>query len=198
MPRLEAASISITSGCRSARMATHSGQTPQGSAVGRPCRPADAVQRAGDDAGGGGLAHAAHAGQQEGVVDHGRARRHCAGCGPAPPGRSGRRNSAGGISGPAPDRASAWPRRGRQPERLREPQQPVGRRIRKAPAPRGRAAPECPPRGPPLGRCRRSDRWASSAPKKSKERDRRRRNRRSRESPSQRRLKQDRRKSSML
>ena len=29
---------------------------------------ADAVQRAGDDARGGGLAHAAHAGQQEGVV----------------------------------------------------------------------------------------------------------------------------------
>ena len=37
-PVRQAASISTTSGWRSARMATQSGQTPQGSAVGPPCR----------------------------------------------------------------------------------------------------------------------------------------------------------------
>ena len=65
-----AASISTTSGWRSARIATQSGHTPQGSAVGPPgAVRAGAVQRAGDDAGGGGLADPAHPGQHEGVRD---------------------------------------------------------------------------------------------------------------------------------
>ena len=56
---------------------------------------ADAVQRAGDDAGGGGLSDAADAGQHEGVRDAAEWRRRCAGCAPSPPARSGRRSVVG-------------------------------------------------------------------------------------------------------
>ena len=70
---------------------------------------AGAVQRAGDDAGGGGLADAAHAGQHEGVRDAAERRRRCAGCAPSPPGRSGRRSGSGGICGPARDRPARAP-----------------------------------------------------------------------------------------
>ena len=65
-----AASISTTSGWRSARMATQLSTYAAGSAVGPPVAVrADAVQCAGDDAGSGGLADASDTGQHEGMGD---------------------------------------------------------------------------------------------------------------------------------
>ena len=67
----------------------------------------DAIQGAGDDAGGGGLAHAAHAGEHEGVRDAVEREGASAGCGPRCPGRSGRPAWRGGICGPARGRRAA-------------------------------------------------------------------------------------------
>ena len=73
MPVREAASISITSTWRSSVIALQLSQTPQGSTVGAALAVlADAVQRPGDDAGGRGLADAAHAREHEGMRDAAR------------------------------------------------------------------------------------------------------------------------------
>ena len=71
MPRLVAASISMTSTALPARISVQESQMPQGSGVGRSAR-ADlvaAVQRHGQDAGDGGLADAAVAAEDVAVRD---------------------------------------------------------------------------------------------------------------------------------
>ena len=69
-PVRQAASISTTSGWRSARIATQSGADAAGIGGRTPLAVrAGAVQRAGDDAGGGGLSDAPDAGQHEGMGD---------------------------------------------------------------------------------------------------------------------------------
>ena len=70
-PVCEAASISMTSTCRSAAIAVQASQTPQGSSAGssRVTVGAEAVERAGEDARRGRLADAAHARQHEGMRD---------------------------------------------------------------------------------------------------------------------------------
>ncbi len=68
-----------------------------------PVRP-DAVERLGDQAGGGGLADAAHAGQQEGMGEAAAPDPHCPASAPSRPARSARRSAAGGICGRGPDR----------------------------------------------------------------------------------------------
>ena len=71
MPVREAASISCTSTLRDSAIETQGSQTPQGWMVGSRALAVgpDAVERARDDAGGGGLAHPAHARQHEGMGD---------------------------------------------------------------------------------------------------------------------------------
>ena len=71
MPRLEAASISITSSELPSAMATQLAAGAAGRGVGRDraAGRADAVERLGQDAGGGGLAGAARAGEEVGVGD---------------------------------------------------------------------------------------------------------------------------------
>ena len=70
------------------------------------------IQPAGEDAGGRGLADAAHAGQHPGMRDAAGREGVAAACAPSAPGRSGRRSAPGGISARAPDsreRFRSWP-----------------------------------------------------------------------------------------
>ena len=75
------------------------------------------IERAGEDARGGGFADPAHAGQDPGLRNAARSRRRSRWCGPWRPGRSGPRNWPGGICAPARDRPAPRPRsrRGRGP-----------------------------------------------------------------------------------
>ncbi len=106
-PVLEAASISITSGWRLSMISAQwrpSRRHVDGRLVGTPSRLV--VEGAGENACGGRLADAAHAGQHVALGDaiggEGVAQRRA----PSPPGRSGRRTSAGGTCGRA--RRRAW------------------------------------------------------------------------------------------
>ena len=95
-PVWEAASISITSTWRLSMIAwqcTPSAGMVDGRAA--PSRPALVVERAGEDARGRGLADAAHAGEHEGLRDAAGREGVARACAPSPPGRSGRRRSAG-------------------------------------------------------------------------------------------------------